>query len=106
MRCSDSACCGLAASGVLRCAAGASVSGESASEPGQPIPASVYEAWKGRLPPACGKIIDALLVQPLSSSQMVTYCKMHYNTVINSLTILRKNGLVEKDGNLHRLKRP
>lgn len=64
---------------------------------GQPIPASRYDAWKQRLPPACGKVIDALLTQPLTQSQLETYCKMHFNTVRNSLLTLKSNSIVEKD---------
>jgi len=64
-----------------------------------------WDAWKQQLPPACGRIIDALFVQPLMASQIATICKMHYDTATKSLAILSRNGLIEKDGNLNRLRR-
>ena len=64
-----------------------------------------WRAWKQQLPGPCAKIIDALLVQPLTQSQLITYCKMHYTTVSKTLGILKRNGLVEHDGKLLRLKR-
>jgi chromosome segregation ATPase len=70
-----------------------------------PISERAYQAWKERLPPACGKIIDALLVQSLTSSQLATMCKMHYDTAVKSLGILTKNGLIQKNGNLNQLRR-
>ena len=78
---------------------------ESSSGASQPVSEVAYSAWKSRLPASCGRIIDALLIQPLSQTQMATICKMHYNTVKNAMVILRKNGLVEQDGTLYRLKR-
>lgn len=71
---------------------------------GPPNPAA-YNAWKQQLPPGCGKIIDALIVQPLSQKQMTTVCKMHYDTVGKYLKMLSANSLVNHDGRLYRLNR-
>lgn len=71
----------------------------------QPPNAAAYTAWKQQLPPACGKIIDALLVQPLSSSQLRTICKLGSTSIAVSLATLKNNKLVEKDGSLNRLRR-
>jgi hypothetical protein len=76
----------------------------AAAAPGQPIPETKYAAWKQRLSPACGKIIDALLVQPLTHSQMVVYCKMHFDTIGKALKIMKANALLEQDGKVYRLK--
>jgi hypothetical protein len=78
--------------------------GESAAATG-PISERAYQAWKERLPPACGKIIDALLVQPLTITQISSMCKMHYDTASKALGILSKNGLIQKNGNLNQLRR-
>lgn len=73
--------------------------------PSQPIPAIAFEAWKKRLPPSCGKIIDALLIQPLNNTQLKSMCKLGNTSVIEGLSILRKNNLVDKDsGGLNRLR--
>ena len=72
---------------------------------GQPIPSSAYDAWKQRLPPSCGRVIDALLVQPMGYVQLKNYCKMGASTLDQALAKLRANALIEKDGTLNRLKR-
>ena len=82
----------------------------SASPPqssGSPTPHNqdAWRAWKQQLPGPCAKVIDALLIQPLTQSQLITYCKMHYTTVSKTLSILKRNGLVEHDGKLLKLKR-
>lgn len=73
--------------------------------PLQPQSPSAWQAWKNQLPPSCGKIIDALLVQPLTSTQLKSMCKVSYETVRQSLLILSRNSLIEKEGDLNRLKR-
>jgi len=71
----------------------------------QPVSAAAYDAWKARLTPSCGRVIDALLVQPLNLTQMSTICKMNYYTARNSIVLMQKNGLIEREGNSFRLKR-
>jgi hypothetical protein len=80
---------------------------EAQSASGAPAPPNrgAWDAWKQQLPGRCGKIIDALLVQPMTQTQLVGYCKMDRSTVSKMLTILSRNSLVDKDGNLNRLKR-
>jgi hypothetical protein len=72
----------------------------------QSIPSAVYDAWKQRLPPACGKIIDALLVQPMTNMQLKKFCKLGTSTVPQMITILTNNKLVEKQGAVNHLRRP
>lgn len=74
---------------------------------GTPMPHNrdAWTAWKQQLPERCGRIIDALLVQPLTQTQMKTFCKMDQATVSRMVSILDRNGLVERDGRLVKLKR-
>lgn len=72
----------------------------------QPIPSSLYDAWKQRLPPACGKIIDALLVHPMTNMQLKKFCKLGTSTVPQMITILSSNKLIEKQGAVNHLRRP
>lgn len=72
----------------------------------QPHSPAAWMAWKRQLSPACGRVIDALMVQPLSQKQLVTAAKMGYSTAGAAIGILKNNSLVEKDGNnRYRLKR-
>lgn len=71
----------------------------------QPTPSAAYDAWKQRLPPACGRVIDALLIQPMGYVQLKNFCKMGASTLDQALAKLRANQLIEKDGTLNRLKR-
>jgi hypothetical protein len=88
---------------------GAETSVSSAPTPSSSTPAphnrAAWEAWKQQLPDACGRIIDALFVQPLTASQLATVCKAHYSTMTAGLRILERNSLIEKDGKRNRLKR-
>lgn len=74
---------------------------------GAPMPQSTgaWAMWKDRLPSGCGKIIDALLIQPLTMTQMIRACGMAYGTIKNNMAILKNNTLVEKDGERWKLKR-
>lgn len=64
-----------------------------------------YRMWKERLPSGCGKIIDALLIQPLSQFQMRSACKMGASSISAGLKILRNNKIIELDGDLFRLRK-
>lgn len=79
--------------------------GDEGTNAGQPIPVERFAAWKNRLSPACGKVIDALLVQPMSHSQLIGYCKAHYETIRVALNTLKSNALIEQvEGKKWRLK--
>lgn len=71
----------------------------------QPPDAAVWSMWKQRLPGACPKVIDALLIQPLTATQLIAATKTSYSTVQRALDVLRNNGLVEKNGERVSLKR-
>lgn len=64
-----------------------------------------WQMWKERLPGACPKVIDALLVQPLTATQLIAATNTSFSTVQRALGVLRNNGLTEKDGARIRLKR-
>lgn len=86
----------------------AGVSGEApastaaAAAPGAPADArvtAVWEAWKSRLPPACGKVIDALLIHgDLSNQQIKVAARLGSSTVTDSIYKLNKAGLITKNG--------
>lgn len=78
---------------------------ESASGAPMPQSSAAWQMWKDRLPPACGKIIDALLIQPLTMTQMIRVCGLAYSTVKANVAILKNNTLLEKDGDRWKLKR-
>lgn len=88
---------------------GANISEDTAigHPPGESQPPSreKWQAWKNQLPPSCGKVIDALLVQPLTTTQLKGICKVSYESARQAIVILTRNGLIEKDGDMNRLKR-
>lgn len=65
---------------------------------GQPIPSSRYDAWKQRLSLTCGKVIDALLVQPQNNTQLKSFCKLGGTSVYEALKTLQVNKLVRRAG--------
>jgi hypothetical protein len=77
------------------------------SSTGTPMPQSIaaWQMWKDRLPPACVKVIDALLIQPLSQTQLIRAAGIAHSTVKASIAILKNNTLVEKDGGRWKLRR-
>lgn len=61
--------------------------------------ASVWEAWKSRLPPACGKVIDALLTHgELTQAQLKVAARLGTSTVSDAIYKLNKAGLINKNG--------
>lgn len=74
---------------------------------GAPMPQSsaAWQMWRDRLPGACPKVIDALLIQPLTATQLIAATKTSYSTVNRALEVLRNNALLEKDGDRWKLKR-
>jgi DNA-binding transcriptional ArsR family regulator len=73
--------------------------------PLQPPNDAAWEMWKRRLPGACPQVIDALLIQPLTATQLISATGTSYSTVQRALNVLKGNGLTEKDGTRIRLKR-
>lgn len=71
----------------------------------RPQDAGPYQLWKERLPGKCSKVIDALLVQPMNFTQLKSATKQGSTSVTEALKILRLNKLIEKDGELNRLRR-
>ncbi len=72
------------------------------------IDASVYEPWKQKLGAGPAKIIDALIQRggALTRIQIRTLCGMARRTFQNYLARINANGLIEKDGDLIRLRVP
>jgi hypothetical protein len=89
----------------LQAAFGGTPAQESVGGAPQPQSSAAWQMWKERLPSGCGKIIDGLLIQPLTMSQMIRACSMAYGTIKNNMSILKNNSLVEKDGERWKLKR-
>lgn len=75
------------------------------ASPLQPPNDAAWQMWKQRLPGACPKVIDALLIQPLTATQLIAATGTSYSTVQRALTVLQNNGLTERDGTRIRLKR-
>jgi DNA polymerase I-like protein with 3'-5' exonuclease and polymerase domains len=71
----------------------------------QPPDAAAWQMWKQRLPGACPKVIDALLIQPLTATQLIAATNTSYSTVQRALDVLKNNGLTEKNGDRVSLKR-
>jgi hypothetical protein len=72
-----------------------------------PRVSAVWEAWKQKLSPACGKIIDALLTHSeLNSAQLKVACRLGTSTVSDSIYKLNKAGLINKNAGRFSLKSP
>jgi len=66
---------------------------------------AVWESWKSRVSPACGKVIDALLVHgELNSVQIKVAARLGTSTVSDSISKLNKAGLINKNGGRFSLK--
>jgi hypothetical protein len=66
---------------------------------------AVWDSWKSRLSPACGKVIDALLLHgELNSVQLKVAARLGTSTVSDSISKLNKAGLVNKNGGRFSLK--
>ena len=60
---------------------------------------AVWTAWKEKLPPACGKVIDALLIHgDLNQAQIKVAAKLGTSTVSDAVYKLNKAGLINKNG--------
>lgn len=70
-----------------------------------PRVAAVWENWKQRLSPACGKVIDALLLHgDLNNAQLKVACRLGTSTVSDCIYKLNKAGLINKNGGRFSLK--
>lgn len=88
----------LDAAGVTDSAAPAAAAGVPQAGPDARVTA-VWESWKSRLPPACGKIIDALLLHnELTQAQLKVAAKLGTSTVSDAVWKLNKAGLINKNG--------
>ena len=66
---------------------------------------AVWESWKSRLSPACGKVIDALLLHgELNSVQLKVAARLGTSTVSESVSRLNKAGLINKNSGRFSLK--
>lgn len=70
---------------------------------------AVWDSWKGRLSPACGRVIDALLIHgALNSQQICVAAKMGMSTLLGGTGViakLNKAGLLDKNGGKFSLKK-
>lgn len=66
---------------------------------------AAWNSWKSRLSPACGKVIDALMVHgTLNSAQIKVAAGLGSSTVSDSIYKLNKAGLIDKNGGRFSLK--
>lgn len=86
-------------------ATGAGPTHSAAADTLLPHDAVKWNAWKQRLSEPTGRIIDALLVQPLTATQIATQARIHSTNVSKYMAPLKNNGLLEQDGSRWRLKR-
>ena len=66
---------------------------------------AVWDDWKTKLPPSCGKVIDALLMHgPMTQQQICVAARMSPNTLGGGLGVLArlsKGGLIDRrDGKI------
>jgi hypothetical protein len=84
-----------------------STSGPSPHQ-GEAVPgrvSAVWEAWKQKLPPACGRIIDTLMIhKDLSRQQLKVAAQMGESTMDGGLLKLNKAGLLSKANGRYQLK--
>jgi len=88
---------------------GPSAAASASSSPGTATPdarvTAVWESWKSRLSPACGKVIDALLLHgELNSVQIKVAARLGTSTVSECITRLNKASLLDKNGGKFSLK--
>lgn len=74
-------------------------------EVNRPQAPDAWKLWKDRLPGATPKVIDALLVQPMTATQLIAATRTSYSTVQRALSVLRANSLTENDGERIKLRR-
>lgn len=84
---------------------GEDASSTASSDTLRPHDETKWQAWKQRLPEPTGRIIDALLVQPLTATQIATQARIHTTNVSKYMAPLKNNGLLEQDGSRWKLKR-
>jgi chromosome segregation ATPase len=66
---------------------------------------AVWDAWKQKLSPACGQVIDALLIHgELNVQQICVAARMGKNTVYGVIVMLKKAGVINKQGGRFSLK--
>jgi hypothetical protein len=71
----------------------------------EPRVRAAYEAWKQRLPPMCGKVIDALLVHgDMNTTQLAIAAQMHRTNVPKAIYKLNQVGLISKNAGRFSLK--
>lgn len=76
-----------------------SAAGRSAKE------MALWSDWKAKLPPGCGKVIDALLLHSdLNVKQLKVAAKMGENSVYQATSRLGQAGLINKNGGRFSLK--
>lgn len=79
---------------------------EADSVSATPKTSAVWEAWKSKLPPACGRIIDALLLHgDLNGGQILVACQMGPNTMYPAIRKMKEVGILNKNGSLFSLKK-
>lgn len=67
--------------------------------------AAIWQSWKGRLGPQCGKVIDALLLQSeMNTTQLAIAIGTNRRNIPNLIFKLNQAGLINKNGGRFSLK--
>ena len=67
--------------------------------------AAIWMSWKGRLGPQCGKVIDALLLQPeMNTTQLAIAIGTRRQNIPGLIYKLNQAGLLNKNGGRFSLK--
>lgn len=92
--------------GEMEGLAGDESTGGPSVSPDDPRVARLWVEWKSKLSPACGRLIDVLLIhQDLNIDQMCVAAKMGKNTVYRAISAMNKPSLLVKNGNRFSLKK-
>jgi len=70
-----------------------------------PPVSAIWQSWKARLGPQCGKVIDALLLQPgMNTTQLAIAVGTRRQNIPNLIFKLNQAGLIDKAGGRFSLK--
>ena len=78
---------------------------EAVAAGGDPRVTAIWQSWKTRLGPQCGKVIDALLLQPgMNTTQLAIAVGTRRQNIPNLIFKLNQAGLLDKNGGRFSLK--
>jgi len=79
--------------------------GSASASASDPRVSAIWQSWKTRLGPQCGKVIDALLLQPgMNTTQLAIAVGTRRQNIPNLIFKLNQAGLIDKNGGRFSLK--